>query len=392
MKKKIDISYLFIVLLMSNNIFAEIQINKEISYLRNHISCATLTAHVSDFNENRLLHEIKKEANEQKNKDMYLFLWQSWNLRLMINEELSKLIPCRGTVRELIFKLRGMEDLVGFAFSGVKSQTSAGIDFQKELIPMMEASSNYGFFRKKNDHSSQQAQFESGDLLVTRGASFFSATLSSITENPGDFSHFVLVHKNSNDQTVETMESYAQSGGVGIFSIDFALKNENARILHLRPRFTQIAKSGAEIMYQKFLKQKNGNEKRTKYDFAMNLKNPKSMTCSEIAYWAFYQASQGSIKIPESSSQVSEKLNPILDMAGITKGPMLSPADMEVDSRFELLGEFKDYRLVADSRMRDAILRNIFGWIKTKNYGLHHDLSSFFLTYLIHPISKTPLW
>lgn len=359
---------------------------------RKNLSCANVEQTIRNLSEESFIQDMQKVSQQYRAKDLILIQYHAWYLRVQINENLSFTKNCEKSIRQLINTIRGIEDLAGLIYTETLQKKGADIDFQNQPVPMKTSAPYYGYVTKDGFMNPAALDLNSGDLLVTRGTSFFSATLSSITENPGDFSHFVLVHKNDVDNKVETMESYAQTGGIARYDLDFALKNENARVLWLRPRFKEIAKQGAEYFYQQILAEEKGLKPRTKYDYFMDLKTENRMTCSEIAYWSYLKASDGKIVIPETKSKMPATSAPILDLAKIPKEPMLSPQDMEVDSRFEMLGEFRDYRLVQDSRMRDAILRSIFSWINTKNYVLHHNINSFMLSYLIHPISKTPLW
>lgn len=386
----------FLIISFSNftyaNVFTYANTISEISLIRNDLTCSRIEDTLLHLSEDHFISELQESLNEEKSLYLNLVMHETWNLRLEINQNLAYLKNCEKSVRQLITLARGIEDLAGFIQSQSPSLTGAQIDFQKQPVPMLENKSFYGYFTKNNRMLNQTLELESGDLLVTRGTSFFSATLSSITENPGDFSHFVLVHKNDQNQKIETLESYAQTGGIARYDLEFALKNENARILLLRPKFKPVAKKGAEYFYQQILAEEKKLKPRTKYDYNLDLTTEDKMTCSEIAYWSYLKASNGTIRIPESKSALPESLGPILDLAKIPRVPMLSPQDMEVDSRFETLAEFKDYRLVQDTRMRNAILRNIFSWVNNKNYKLHQSTKSFLLSYLIHPISRTPIW
>lgn len=386
------ISKIFCVGIILNSSLVVANTVGKLEFLRSEVNCAEISKGISSLTEEELFSDLQKLSQDQRAKELVLIQYHSWNLRLQINHELVNLKTCEKQVRSMINLLRGLEDLAGLIFSQAPQKVGADIDFQKEPIPMVQGSSAYGYYTREGLFNNAPIKLESGDLLVTRGTSFFSATLSSITENPGDFSHFVLVHKNDVDNKVETLESYAQTGGIARYDIEFALKNENARILWLRPKFSEMAKAGSEYFYQQILAEEKGLKKKTKYDYYMDLTTQDRMTCSEIAYWSYLKASNGQIAIPESKSKMPATLAPILDLVKIPKTPMLSPQDMEVDSRFEMLAEFRDYRLVQDSRMRDAVLRNIFSWVNHKNYLLHHNVNSFLLSYLIHPISKTPLW
>ena len=47
------------------------------------------------------------------------------------------------------------------------------------------------------------------------------------------------------------------------------------------------------------------------------------------------------------------------------------PGDLEFDSRFELIAEWRNPAKMKTSRMRDALLTKIFEWMEKKNYAFH---------------------
>jgi hypothetical protein len=55
---------------------------------------------------------------------------------------------------------------------------------------------------------------------------------------------------------------------------------------------------------------------------------------------------------------------------------MMVPTDMETDSRFEIVLDWTDYRVMRDSWRKDALLGEIFRWIGQYNYRIHENMTS----------------
>lgn len=322
---------------------------------------------------------------------------QTWQIRVNLNQNMANLASCRDQVRQVNYLTREIEDLLGDKFYKQPALKTDGndvdgkpFDFTKQATPIYNAEAYKGYLYKPGYKPGADFEFKSGDLMITRGPSFFSATLASVTNNPGQFSHFVLVNVDK-DKKVSTIESYAQTGGIAEFSIKEALENENIRIMVLRPRDEKAGIRAADYIKDMLAKEARGEKPKTGYDYFMNLNDPSKMTCSEVAYYGYLKGSGDQFKIPEDKSIISTKLNPILKPTGILSGPTLAPQDMEVDSRFELLMEFRDYRFVRDTRYRDVIMASVLDWIQNKNYQLQGTFSTTALS-IIYPTRNTPIW
>lgn len=340
---------------------------------------------------NTVLDTIKEEALQNSDSNPQTVLVASWRLRKTIHGKLDVIPNCRAEVRKAFYQLRAIEDLAGVKAYKTASLTGLDIDFQNQPIPMRENKEYNGYLGASGNVEQSPLNIESGDILVTRGTSFFSAMLSNISENKGQFSHFVLLHK-AQDGAEHSIESYAQTGGVSRFDMTYALKNENARILHLRAKNKDIAHNAAEIMMNRVLEGEKDPSKQITYDFYINLEDKSKMTCSEIAYWGFADASSGTFMLPEQKSSLHPGLKQIFEQTGIKPDPMMTPQDIEVDSRFEMLAEFRDYRLVRDTRYRDAVLISIFDWMKNYGYELKSTANSVAIDYIVYPLRRTPLW
>lgn len=346
------------------------------------------TTQLQTLQESRLS-EIPKERAIADAEKVMLTTWQN---RLAIHKRLEKLVSCRTELRQLFYRLRSIEDLAADRVFQAKQTTAAEIgEFQDQPIPLVDNDFFHGYLAPSGAIEKGPVPFQSGDLMVTRGPSNFSAILSSIQDYPNQLDHFVLINKDVKGK-LRTIESYAQKGGVAAFDMDYALKNENARIMLLRAKDGATAAKASEIMLSAFNQGKTDASKKIGYDYFMDLENPKRMTCSAVTYWGFRRASNDKFVIPQEKSNISPKLAQIFDQTGIKKGPMLTASDIELDTRFDLVLEFRDPRLIQDSRIREVVAQTIFDWMKNKNFRLRATVATIAIDTLIYPLRRTSLW
>jgi hypothetical protein len=163
--------------------------------------------------------------------------------------------------------------------------------------------------------------------------------------------------------------------GVSFFTMIDALKNENARILVLRPKDGKLADKAANYMAAR-VTDAMARGTYIPYDYALDFSDNTKLSCEEVAYDAFKTKSDGKFIIPQYSSQVSFKNTNFLDRIGIKAGKMMTPADMEIDSRFEIALDWTDYRLIRDSWRKDATLSVIFKYMNEYGYNLRTSFDS----------------
>ena len=304
---------------------------------------------------------------------------QILNLMFVARAELHSALgifpsECKLKLKKLFREMRKVEDYVGVIFYNDPQISADSIIFEKEPIPVINKDSYHPYHLGRNLNPSSKFEFKNGDILITKGVSFVSSTISSITTPASVYSHIVFVHVDKISKAVTTMESYV-GRGVSIYPIDEALKNENARILVLRAKDQKLASEAADYMFNKIedLKKKN---KFIPYDYELNFEDNSKLSCEEVAYDSFKTKSGGSFVIPELMSSVKLNDEKFLDRIGLKKGNMMTPADMETDSRFEIALDWTDYRIMRDSWRKDVVTAAMFNWINEYNYRIHEDVKS----------------
>ncbi len=309
----------------------------------------------------------------------------SWKIRTTLHGKLPSLPrECALQLQANFRQLRFIEDYVQELSSDVTHQTPNEIAFTQQPVPMKEHPPFY-----VTRLAIPGAVFEDGDVFVTRGVSFLSSMIARMGVRPSQFSHIVFLHENPTTKKMETIESYV-GVGVQFYDMDFALKNENARILWLRSKDRALAKR-ASSMIGPLVRDRIAKGQTIRYDYELNFDDPATMSCAEVSQVAFKLASQGEIKIPFYPNEIAGA-TPLVSRLRIPPGPTFEPGDLELDPRFEIVGEFQDLRLTRDSRQKDTIMSEMFRWMDAEGYVLHESMNSRLARGPIHKIRRTPLW
>lgn len=281
---------------------------------------------------------------------------------------------CRMKLKELNLLIRSSEDYVGVHFYPDEQVSAESVNFPEQPIPVYDADAYRPYHLGRGIDPKVKFDFKNGDIMITKGVSFVSSTISEIALPRSLFSHIVFVHVDKVTKEVTTIESYVGKG-VSIFPIDEALKNENARILVLRAKDSELASRAADYMFDKVAALKK-QKKFIPYDYELDFEENSKLSCEEVAYDSFKHVSNGKVILPEVMSLITMDDVSFLKRIGIKKGSMMVPTDMETDSRFEVVLDWTDYRLMRDSWRKDAILGEMFRWINEREYKIHENLTS----------------
>jgi hypothetical protein len=100
--------------------------------------------------------------------------------------------------------------------------------------------------------------------------------------------------------------------------------------------------------------------------------------CAELVENAFLTASNSQVLLPEHKTLTTKfKSTPFLKNMGIEASEIFAPGDIEFDSRFDLLAEYRFLGKLEDSdsmpilrkvRMQDAIIQSLYNWMIVDNY------------------------
>lgn len=309
----------------------------------------------------------------------------SWLIRSALHARLAEVDKdCAIQMQSSFRQFRFVEDYLLEQSRKVSHLTPKDVDFQNQPIPIWDNSVPFYEFRSQNS-----PKLEPGDLLITRGLSFLSGMIARLGTRATQFSHVVMVAEDPKTKELRTIESYV-GVGVAFYNMDYALKNENVRILWLRARDRNLARTAASQM-SKLLQDRNDSKDPIKYDYELNFSDPKAMSCAEVSYVAFLMASRNQFKLPYYPNEIAGARS-IIERLKLEEGETYTPGDMEIDPRFELMGEFQDLRLTRDSRQKDAIMTALFDWMVKKDYELKDNMKSRMAGTVIYNIRRTFMW
>jgi hypothetical protein len=329
--------------------------------------------------------DIRMLSSSKLIQDAEMISTTSWKIRSTLHRRLPEFQKdCALQVQSTFRQLRFIEDYLLELSRKVTHAGPSEIDFQKQPVPLKEESPP--FYQVRLNSSSD---FQSGDLLITRGVSFLSGMIARLGQRATQFSHVVMVYKDPGTDVIKTIESYV-GVGVKFYEMDFALKNENARILWLRARDKELAHTAAQKMGT-LVSERLKMGQPIKYDYELNFNDPKTMSCAEVSQVAFQMASENQFKIPFYPNEISGAKS-IIERLKLVEGETYEPGDMEIDPRFELVGEFQDLRLTRDSRQKDAIMTALFNWMENQNYEFRDNLKSRMAGGVIYHVRRTFMW
>jgi hypothetical protein len=341
----------------------------------------------------RIFPEITRlsEAQEAVLTDEKLFVVRMWihhNLKYVANY-------CYPEVRETIRGLRDLQERVEIETQKAPHLRPEDLRFLDETAPMINVKKFSSLKLNPFENQSSQRQkvdvkeFRPGDILITRGVSFLSSTISQIGDGSAPFSHLVFIIKDSNTGKLKTVESYFGSG-VLQFDFDYALRNENARIMWLRPKNTVLAKAAADFVTNEL--ERAADERRViPYDYKMDFENHDRLSCAEVGRWGYEVASGGKFVLPYFPSNIDEAesfLHPLKLKNGVT----FAPSDLELDPRFSIMGEWNDLRVLQNGYLKDALMSKVLDWMKERNYQLRSTNKSWTAGHLLLPLRRSFLW
>lgn len=243
----------------------------------------------------------------------------------------------------------------------------------------------------------------SGDVLLSRGNTFTSAVISRIGAIDSQFSHIAIVYKadgsvqgkdflgNEIEQGKHYVIEAELNGGLRIVPISFYVSDGKTRAVLFRYRqldtnCSQTSEAIAKFAGELMAKRATGPHVDYNFSMAIPTDNPggePELFCSQVVSTAYERAFRdlgcGQAVAPQyrRSSRLSVPIvytpfdpqsNVLLRTLGIMVNETFAPADIEIDPRFELIGEWRNFVSLPQARHYDVTLTQIFEWMEKAKY------------------------
>lgn len=295
--------------------------------------------------------------------------------------ELSK--ECIDAARNILRAGRFIEDMVGYL-----KVKPAPFDKKKP-----REAYNGGFPHTLVNPEIGKLEFQSGDILLSRGTAFTSAAIARIGDVDAQFSHLAILYIDEKTGKKYTVEAHIEIG-VKVFSLEEYLKDGKARALVFRYRDKELAHRAAKRMYEEASKATAAGE-NIPYDFGMVPNEPSELFCSEVVQYAYQMAAKElgrDFSLPLFSTGITMRNREFLNNLGVKVNSTFAPADIEVDPRVELVAEWRDFSRVRLLHHHDAVLLKIYDWMERHDYTMRTDLFTFLKKHIFWNLRRWPLF
>lgn len=328
-------------------------------------------------------------------KDKEDLIRKSFLTRLEIKEKLKQLrienqidVDCLGAVKDVVRAMRYVEDYMIEVFYPLAQEE----DFDTFKTAGIHFLVNPKFEKKFKTYQ----DLKSGDVILSRGGAYSSAAIARIGTHDTQFSHLILVYKDPKTKRLQTVEAHIEVGSL-TQEMQKVLDERHARAMLFRYPDEVMAHQAAEIMFKRVRAVEQTGE-RIPYDFSMDYQDGTTLFCSEIIYEGFKKASDGKLDIPDHKTQFNPDLLPFLKLLGIKVTEQnvdtfktFAPGDIQFDSQFEVVAEFRNPAKLRDSREKDAILTKIFEWMAESDYSFRPPLGIRTKTMVSWLLRRTPI-
>ncbi|EQC47689.1 YiiX/YebB-like N1pC/P60 family cysteine hydrolase [Bacteriovorax sp. Seq25_V] len=305
------------------------------------------------------------------------FVQSSFELRLEIKEKMKALKVsdettkrCLTSVKNIVRALRYLEDyFVEYSYTRNKEA------MPKEFVTL----EGHGIFFQSNPefNFNSHEDLKSGDVILSRGNAYSSAAIARIGDDDTQFSHLTLVYKDEKNK-LHTSEAHIEIGNV-VAPFEIHIDEKNARTVVFRNKDEVLAHEAGKYMYNHIKDYKAKKKKNIPYDFTMDYHSDDEIFCSEVIYHGYLNAGKKiygvPYDVPEHKTTFSPGLINFLNGIGIKVNDKniktfntFGPGEIQFDSRFDIIAEWRNPQKLKDTRFKDAILTKIFEWMERDKY------------------------
>nr|WP_210269953.1 YiiX/YebB-like N1pC/P60 family cysteine hydrolase [Hyphomicrobium methylovorum] len=263
--------------------------------------------------------------------------------------------------RDVFRVLRYVSDMLGEIAIGHRSGRESSYLLRGFTGTENNTLVNYGFYR-----NGAPLAFQSGDVILVRGTAHNSAAIARIGDVDSQFSHIGIVYVDeAGDHWM--VESLIEDGAV-INPLSKALDHHIMRAVLYRNRDADLAARAAKSIFDYVAASHERGGKRILYDFSMRTDATRNLFCSKLVRLAYEQGSGGAYMLPTYPTSISRKNRDFLERVGVETETTFAPADIDMESGFDLVAEWQDYRGTANIRLQDFTMDKLFEWMERYKY------------------------
>jgi Permuted papain-like amidase enzyme, YaeF/YiiX, C92 family len=214
--------------------------------------------------------------------------------------------------------------------------------------------------------------FQAGDVVLVRGRVHNSAAIARIGDVDSQFSHVGIFATGAEGRLV-MVEALIEEGSV-INPVEKALNHGLGRAVLFRHRDAALAKEAAELVHDHVARTLVSSGP-IPYDFGMQLNGYHPMFCAKLVRMAYAMGSTGDYQMPRYLTRLDMRNRDFLERIGVTATQTFAPGDIELEPDFDIVAEWRDYRVTSELRLKDMIMTKLFAWMETEGYRFEPSLN-----------------
>lgn len=215
--------------------------------------------------------------------------------------------------------------------------------------------------------------FEPGDVILQRGMIHNSAAIARIGDVDSQFSHVGIVALDKQGAPV-VVEALIETGG-SITPLNQNLGHNLGRAVLFRHKDSALAARASELIYDYVGKSLEPGGRPIPYDFTMSLAHYDTLFCAKLIRLAYDLASSGAVKLPPHKTLLNMKNRDFLSRIGVDATETFAPGDLELATDFDVVAEWRDFRVTSELRIKDLIMTKLFEWMESHGYRFRPDLA-----------------
>lgn len=224
------------------------------------------------------------------------------------------------------------------------------------------------------EFASTPFELKPGDVILQRGMVHNSAAIARIGDVDSQFSHLCIVARDANG-TLIIVEALIEVGST-ITPLAKSLGHSVGRAIVFRHRDPALAARASEFVHDYVAKTLAPVHNPVLYDFTMTLGDYKQFYCSKLVRFAFDRASEGRVLLPPFTTMLDMKNRDFLNRIGVATTETFAPGDMELATDFDVVAEWRDYRVTSELRLKDMIMTKLFEWMDIHGYKFKPDFKA----------------
>ncbi|MEZ5855037.1 MAG: YiiX/YebB-like N1pC/P60 family cysteine hydrolase [Hyphomicrobiaceae bacterium] len=213
---------------------------------------------------------------------------------------------------------------------------------------------------------------EPGDVILERGMAHNSAAIARIGDVDSQFSHVAMVASGEDGQPV-IVEALIEEGSV-VTPVAKALSHNLGRAVLFRYRDPNLARRASELVADHVKRADGKRAPRILYDFTMQPQGYGELFCAKLVRLAFAMASTADVLLPTFPTRLDMRNRDFIQRIGVTAEQTFAPGDMELEPQFDVVAEWRDYRITSELRLKDMIMTKLFEWMELHDYRFRPTL------------------